>query len=89
MELIFAAYVKSVNPLIHGKPRVKKDELSEILANEDKVFKSLQAIYDLEKRASLLNVEESKLLNQIKCFYHGRLWTYLWNNWAQRIGLYS
>ncbi len=59
-------YVKSVNPLIHGKPKVKKDELSEILANEDKVFKSLQAIYDLEKRASLLNVEESKLLNQIE-----------------------
>ena len=59
-------YVKSTSPLIHGKPSIKKDELSEILSGQDKIFKTLQAIFDLDKRISLLKTEESKLLNQIE-----------------------
>ena len=59
-------YVKSINPLIHGKPSIKKDELSEILSNEVKVLETLQAVFDLDKRISRLKVEESKLQGQME-----------------------
>ncbi|NLZ54086.1 MAG: V-type ATP synthase subunit I, partial [Thermoanaerobacteraceae bacterium] len=59
-------YVKSTNPLIHGKPNIKKDELSEILSKENSIFDSLQAVFDLDKQISQLKTEESKLQTQIE-----------------------
>ncbi|GAQ24064.1 MULTISPECIES: V-type ATP synthase subunit I [Tepidanaerobacter] len=58
-------YSKSPNPLIYGKPDVKKDELSEILSAESKIKKSLQVVFDLDKKIVHLKSEESKILNQI------------------------
>lgn len=58
-------YVKSPNPLIYGKPDVKKDELSKILSNESKITESLQGVFDLDKKIAQLKSEESKILNQI------------------------
>lgn len=45
-------YVKSTNPLIHGKPSIKKDELSEILSKESSILDNLQAVFDLDKQLS-------------------------------------
>lgn len=61
-------YVKSTNPLIHGKPRVKKDELSEILSKEKSIFESLQAVFALDRQMSQLKTEENRLLGQIEMF---------------------
>lgn len=58
-------YSKSPNPLIYGKPDVKKDELSKILSNETKIAESLQRVFDLDKKIAQLKSEESKILNQI------------------------
>ncbi len=58
-------YLKSPNPLIYGKPDVKKDELSKILSNETKIAESLQRVFDLDKKIAQLKSEESKILNQI------------------------
>ncbi|HHY71205.1 MAG TPA: V-type ATP synthase subunit I, partial [Thermoanaerobacterales bacterium] len=59
-------YVKSINPLIYGKPSINKDELSEVLSGEEKVLETLQAVFDLDKRISQLKAEESKLQSQIE-----------------------
>lgn len=59
-------YVKSANPLIHGKPNIKKDELSKILSKENSVLDNLQAVFDLDKQILQLNTEESKLASQIE-----------------------
>jgi V/A-type H+-transporting ATPase subunit I len=59
-------YVKTTNPLIHGKPNIKKDELSEILLKENSILDSLQAIFDLDTEISQLKTEESKLQTQIE-----------------------
>lgn len=61
-------YVKSTNPLIHGKPNIKKDELLDILSKENGILDSLRAIFELDKKISQLKAEESKLLNQIEMF---------------------
>jgi len=59
-------YVKTTNPLIHGKPNIKKDELSEILLKENSILDSLQAVFDLDKQISQLKTEEIKLAAQIE-----------------------
>ena len=59
-------YVKSTNPLIHGKPSIKKDELSEILSKESSILDNLQAVFDLDKQLSQLKTEETRLIGQIE-----------------------
>lgn len=59
-------YVKPTNPLINGKPSIKKDELSEILSNEEQVLETLKVVFDLDKKVSQLKTEESKLQNQME-----------------------
>ena len=59
-------YVKSTNPLIHGKPSIKKDELSEILSKEDGILESLQAVFNLDRQIAQLKTEETRLLGQIE-----------------------
>jgi len=61
-------YVKSTNPLIQGKPSIKKDELSEILSKEKAIFENLQLVFDLDRQLSQLKAEENKLLSQIEMF---------------------
>jgi V/A-type H+-transporting ATPase subunit I len=59
-------YVKSPNPILHGKPSISKDELSEVLSGEEKILETLQAVFDLDKKISQLKVEESRLESQIE-----------------------
>lgn len=59
-------YVKTINPLIHGKPAIKKSKLTNVLSHEEQIFEKLQVVFDLDKRNSQLKVEESKLHNQIE-----------------------
>lgn len=59
-------YVKPTNPLIHGKPNIKKDELQELLAKENSILESLQAVFDLDKEISQLKTKKSKLITQIE-----------------------
>lgn len=59
-------YVEPINPLIHGKPTVKKDKLSQVLSNKEQISKALKAVFELDERLSQLKTEESKLYNQIE-----------------------
>lgn len=59
-------FTKSANPLIQGKPNIKKDELTKVLKDEAQVLEALQAVFDLDKRIAQLKAEESKILNQIE-----------------------
>ncbi|MGI6424141.1 MAG: V-type ATP synthase subunit I [Tepidanaerobacteraceae bacterium] len=59
-------YTKSTNPLLHGKPSVKKDELSKVLSREKEILEVSKAVFSLDQRFSQLKVEESRLNNQIE-----------------------
>jgi len=61
-------YVKAANPLINGKPSIKKDELSEILSKEGSIYESLKTVYALDRRTSQLKAEQNRLLGQIELF---------------------
>lgn len=59
-------HTEEENPLVFGKPKIKKEELNDVLEREDQVYHVLKAVFDLDKRLSQLKVEEGKLHNQME-----------------------
>lgn len=59
-------YVEQINPLIQGRPKVSNEELMKIVAQEEQIFKDVEAIDELEQELSKLKTEEIKLKNKIE-----------------------
>lgn len=61
-------YVKDVNPLIHGKPKVNRAQLDNVIAEEQKYFTTVEALHDLDQGLSRLNGEETRIHHLLELF---------------------
>ncbi|MDI3481489.1 MAG: V/A-type H+/Na+-transporting ATPase subunit [Tepidanaerobacteraceae bacterium] len=59
-------YVTEKNPLLYGKPKIKRQELDDLLSREEQYLRVVEVITELDQRLSRLKAEESKLHSRIE-----------------------
>ncbi|MCR4429769.1 MAG: V-type ATP synthase subunit I [Tepidanaerobacteraceae bacterium] len=59
-------YVTEKNPLLYGKPKVKRQELDDMLSGEEQYMAVIQAVFELDHRLARLKAEESKIRSRME-----------------------